>query len=77
MTMMGEETLDSNTMSHMTSACPSHPGHSLQVAGQLRSAACRATSCGAYKLPSYARPTHIRPPSEVSHATKLALSCAT
>ena len=35
-TMIGDEILDRKTMSHMTSACASHPGHCLQVAGQVR-----------------------------------------
>ena len=35
-TMIGDEMLDRKTMSHMTSACASHPGHCLQVAGQVR-----------------------------------------
>ena len=35
-TIIGDEMLDRKTMSHMTSACASHPGHCLQVAGQVR-----------------------------------------
>lgn len=77
MTMIGLETLEISTISHMTSAWPSHPGHSLHVLGQWSSSALRATSSGAYMLPSYAAPTHISLPSEVWHAKKLAFSLAT
>ena len=46
MTRIGLEMLESSTMSHMTSAWPSHPGQALHVIGHASSDADELCSCG-------------------------------